>query len=258
MALEILQRGGETRFFTHAGTASMVHKPLSLTLGELAVSSTFVVPTQVVAKQEEMLELCKTVAPLRRTKIIGANGNKDILDLPLKRTGARGRRAKVAYVSAMSSGAIANGEKGLPDVIYLDWQFRLAKYLSTLPIDTVFKPYPGGYFHGQRHPVENVAKTDYRRFEEMMGEVDVFIFDFCETTTIWEALCTDRKVIYLDLGLQNFYRAVAPMMARRCHIVPAIYDEWNRPSFDPDELEMAIFDQRPIDPREMQEMQIGA
>lgn len=257
MAIEILRRGGETRFFTHAGTAGMTHKPTILALGELAVSSTFVLETQAVAGQEEMAEVCQIIAPLHKTRIIGASGNKAILNLPLRRQGRARRQPKVVYVGTPSRGFGGMGPKAMPEVIFLDWQFRLVKFLDSLPIDLICKPHPGGYFSGQHHPLENIANTEYGKFEELMAETDVFIFDGCMTTTIWEALCTDRRLIYFDLGLFRFNRAPEAMFRRRSWVIRTSYDDQNRPHFNPHEVEAAVHDRAPVDPTDFQRALIG-
>ena len=257
IAIEILNRGGETRFFPHAGTASMVHKPLTLALGELAVSSTFVMETQTAAAHEEMTEACQIIAPLHKTNIVGADGNKAFLNLPLKRQSSPRKRPKVVYVGTPSRGTSGNGSKGLPEVIFLDWQFRLVRFLNTLPIDLICKPHPGGYFSGQQHPIEKFAATDYGRFEALMEQTDVFIFDGCMTTTIWEALCTDRRLVFFDLGAYRFHKAADAMFKRRTSIIKATYDDGNRPHFDPEVAKAAILDNSAIDPSEFQRALIG-
>jgi hypothetical protein len=257
MAIEILRRGGETRFFTHAGTASMTYNPVVLALSELAASSTFVLETPAVAEQEEMVEACQLTAPLHKTRIIGTSGNKGILNLPLRRQGRAGKRAKVVYVGTPSRGFGGMGPKAMPEVIFLDWQFRLVKFLNSLPIDLICKPHPSGYFSGQRHPLESIATTEYGKFEALMESADVFIFDGCMTTTIWEALCTDRRLVYFDLGIFRFLRAAEAMLRRRSRVISPTYDDGNRPQFDPNEVEAAVLDTAPVDPTEFQRALIG-
>jgi len=136
----------------------MVEMIIPIALGKLGVASTFVLETRAVAEQKEMQEICRILSPLQKVRTIGCGGNKDLLKLPLKRTGARGKRSKVVHVGTLSDGFIRNGIKALPDVIYLDWQFRLVRFLQTLPIDPVCKPHPGGYFRGQQHPLDTMAE----------------------------------------------------------------------------------------------------
>jgi hypothetical protein len=258
MAIEVLRRGGETRFFTHAGTTAMVHLTDSVALGEFAVSSTFVVETDTLAEQHELDEARRLIAPIREMEVVGGEGNKKILTLPLK-SRRRGReRPRVVYVSAPSRGYTRHGLKAMPEVLYLDWQLRLAEYLARLPIDLVCKPHPGGYFGGRRHPVENVAPTDYGRFEDLIEEADIFVFDSCTTTTIWEALCTDRPVVYFDLDLFRLHQVVAPLFDRRCRVVRVLSDEFNRPVLEPSQVDAAMFDNGPVDPSGFQRLLVGA
>ena len=232
----------------------MVHSPVAIALGELAVSTTFVLETQALAEQEEMIEVCEIVAPLLKTSVMGAVGNKAIGNLPLNRSShSRKKHPTVIYVGTPSRGFTRHGLVALPEVIILDWQFRLANFLNQLPINLVYKPHPGGYFSGLRHPVQNFARTEYIPFEDLMEQADVFVFDTCLTTTMWEAVCTDRRVVYIDMGMYKFHRAVEPIFRRRCDIIQVTYDENQRPCFNSDELETAILSNGPINPLEFQE-----
>lgn len=257
MAIETLRRGGETRFFTHAGTSATMYLPYTMSLQVLAVSSDFVLETDKAANQPEMREIIKANANIQKSRIIGGYGNNSILKLPLTSDRGHARRPKVLYVGTPSRGFIRHGIKALPEVIFLDWQIRLANFMNSLPIDFLCKPHPSGYFGRQRHPIEREAPADYRRFEELMEDADVFLFDSCITTTIWETLCTDRKVIYFDLGLFTLNSQIDPMFCRRCHVIETTYDEDNRPHFDPDEVNTAIFDRREIDAGEFHGMLVG-
>jgi hypothetical protein len=112
--------------------------------------------------------------------------------------------------------------------------------LAEMPIDLICKPHPEGMLAGRRSPLEQVAKVSYAPFEEHIATTDVFVFDLMGSTTFWKALCTDRPVVYIDLGMNTFNELFEAAIARRCHIVRARYDSRNIPVIDAEELQAAI------------------
>ena len=84
-----------------------------------------------------------------------------------------------------------------------------------------------------------------------MDDADAFLFDVSQSTTFWEAVCTDRPVILIDFGITRFNATVAPLIRRRCRVVTARWDERNLPSIDPGELTDALCGNTPtVDPAE--------
>jgi hypothetical protein len=129
----------------------------------------------------------------------------------------------------------------------LDWQLRMAEMLLDMPIDLLCKPHPEGILKGQPQPVAEIAPVSYKPFESHLEWTDVFVFDRAESTTFWEAVCTDRPIVYLDAGLTEFIPQVRPLIENRCRCVMATFDERNRPVVDPEELSDAILgDHAPI------------
>jgi hypothetical protein len=95
-------------------------------------------------------------------------------------------------------------------------------------------------FYHKRKPLADLAPMSTKRFEEVMGEADLFLFDWSHSTTFWKALCTDRPVVYVDFGLSGFAPGVSPLIERRCRVVPATYDSNNLPQVDASALADAI------------------
>jgi hypothetical protein len=240
VSIEMHRRGGSVALFAHAGSSVMVQMREGLAMREMAVCDELVVHTPTLAAQPEILDAAKAVASIRSPRLMGMSGDPSLANLPLDGARMQASRPRVIYAPTLLRGFERNGIKPLPDTLYLDWQIRIARFLEDLPIEFVCKPHPGGYFKGKPHPIEKIATTRYERFEELMEWPDVFVFDSLTTTTIWEALCSDRRVVYIDMGLFHPTRLAAGMLDRRATILPAHYDERNRPDFDPDELREAV------------------
>jgi hypothetical protein len=111
---------------------------------------------------------------------------------------------------------------------------------------------------GRPHPLAGIAPTTDRPFEAVMGEADVFVFDYVQSTTFYEALCTDRPIVVVDMGNPLFSPKVRAMIERRCRIVKARFDDRNRPHVEPDELEAGICGGSDrADPGEFQALFVG-
>jgi hypothetical protein len=126
----------------------------------------------------------------------------------------------------------------------MDWQLRLAAQLCRIDPDIVLRPHPEGIFRGKPHPLEAIKPTATAPFETLMAEADVFVFDYPLSTAFWTAMCSDRPIVFVDLGLAPFHPRVAPLLAERCHVVRASYDATNIPRIEPDALAEALHNAR--------------
>ena len=81
----------------------------------------------------------------------------------------------------------------------------------------------------KRHPDDRVEMgaaisgvTTYRkeRFEEVMGDFDVLVFDYFSSAFSIGA-ATNKPIVYLDLGLRNFTPAGLDAIKKRCVYVQA-------------------------------------
>ena len=128
----------------------------------------------------------------------------------------------------------------LPDPMSLDWQMRLIETLKTMPVDFACRPHPEGILKGRLHPLASVIDIQTKRFEDHIADTNVFVFDYVQSTTFYEALCTDRIVVLIDMGADIFDEDMSAALRQRCRTVRAHYDDRNRPHVDVDELHEAI------------------
>jgi len=107
-------------------------------------------------------------------------------------------------------------------------------------MDLSCRPHPEGILKGQRHPLAHIAPVSPQSFEKHIEATDVFVFEYIQSTAFYEALCTDRRIVLIDMGLPIMIGDAREMLERRCQIVRAYYDECNRPHVDRLELAEAI------------------
>ena len=112
-----------------------------------------------------------------------------------------------------------------PDPVHLDWQMRVAEFLNTLPVDFVCQAHPEGLFGATPHPLEAVVPTRRGNFHAQLQDADVFVFDYPTTTALWEACCTDARIVYLDMGAGRMTPEIARLFAQRATILPVTHGE---------------------------------
>ena len=229
LGLEAIRRGGTAMRFDHGGATGFVENLEFLALIEFAVSSDFVTATKWIADALIAMGAPGLTAPLPSTRITGHTSDPTFRRIPVARPGGPGRRLRVVYAPTVLLGFRQLYPCLLPDVVYLDWQLRLVEQLLRLPIDLICKPHPEGLLQGRCHPLADFAPTHAGRFEALVDEADVFIFDYAPSTAFWEAACTDRRVVLVDLGIARFTRFGQPLIDARCRVITADWDADNRP-----------------------------
>lgn len=248
LGLEAMRRGGEAVRFDHGGAAGMLDNPDSLTLRETSASSRFVAATEAIAEICRASDRARPIPGLAQAKIAGGAGEPHFRQAKSLPRAPGGPRPRAVY----ATGAVYGFRQIFPpvprDTVYLDWQMRLAQMLLSLPADITLKPHPEGIFRGKVHPLTALGPSTPARFETVMAGADIFVFDFPLSTAFWTALCSDRPVVFVDLGLVSFHPQIRRMIGARCRVVTARWDENNLPVVEKGALEAAIFARGAPDP----------
>lgn len=244
LGLEIMRRGGTAARHDHGGSFVLLDSPDLVALNEMSASSSFVVATPVAAESKGLQVALQRAALLSNCTIEGGSGDPglDVGGAGLARTPMTGGRRRVMYVSTLFYGLHQVSPPVLPAPLYADWQIRLIGLLRNMSVDLACKPHPGGLQPPPELAPGRDVLTVAARFEEAVADVDLLIYDFPATTTLAVGLCTDRAIVLLDHGTMRFGESHRDAIAARCRIVPATYDERNRPIVDREELEAAICD----------------
>ena len=229
LGLEVWRRGGHVTRFAHDGTQGITDVLEPFVLGELAVCDTFVAMTPALAEGVDLDRVGGLLPGGRRPRILGHRGVPKLARLPLDRRGKPAPRRRVVYAPTILRGFRQLMPPLLPDVIYLDWQLRVAETLAELPIDLICRPHPEGILAGLPHPLAEVAALSPHPFESLIGRADLFVFDYAQSTTFLEALCTDRPIVFIDMGTTAFTPKVRAALERRCRVIRPRFDEAHRP-----------------------------
>ena len=239
LSIEVRRRGGTVTRFDHGGTMPLLAEPYFLVHGELAVSTDYVMPSAMAAQQAAIARAAALARPFGLISIAGGRGDPGLDPGP---RGARpaARPPRVLFVGTAYYGFSQTYPPVPPAPLYLDWQHRILQMLSSLPVDLVHKPHPGGLFRGRPPGIDRLARTDPRLFEKAMTDIDCFVFDVVASTTFSIALSSDRRIVLLDFGCVRFSDEIRSLIEARCRIVPIVCDDRNRATVDAEALETAV------------------
>jgi len=257
IAIEVRRRGGTTTGFDHGGSLSMIDDPAQVALRELSVNDRYILPTAGCVEAVARTGALAASRPFGETHLVAGHGDPTFR-VPVRGAGNGARRKpRIYYMASIFRGLRQHVPTYLPDPVYLDWQLRLVEGAKGLPIDLISKPHPEGLLKGGRHPLEDAGPVEYRRFEEIRDDADGFLYDLPQSTTFWEAVCTDRPITLIDFGVTRFNATVEPLIQRRCRVIKVRWDVRNLPTIDADELADALLRKQPADPSEFRKLLIA-
>lgn len=122
-----------------------------------------------------------------------------------------------------------------------DWQARLFGMLRGWEFDVTQKPHPETQIAPHRYfEVGLGVRTRIERFEAVMSEYDILLFDYAPSTAFGSALRSDLPVVLIDFGVTSYLPEWKEKLAKRCAIVEGWFDDQNRAQVDRDRLYEAI------------------
>lgn len=235
IGLEVLRRGGVVRRFDHGTPREFVATAEMTDLLELSVSSEFTLPTEGAAA------ICRNEMRTSNVEITGGAGDPVFRRVPSQRPRKpAGTKLRVVYAPTQLLGFRQLVPALPPDPVHLDWQMRIAEFLNGLPVDFVCQAHPEGLFGGRPHPLESVVPTRRGNFHAQLADADVFVFDYPTTTALWEACCTDVRIVYLDMGAGRMTDEIVRLFSQRATILPVTHGDDHRMSFDATALRDAV------------------
>lgn len=249
------QRGGEVVRFAHGGAPVFDGYPQILSYVDFMPCTTFVAPTEGAA---DIVRTRLPAAVTARSQVVGGSGDP-LFATPRHTRKAPASRPIVVYCPTIFVGSICHFPPVLPDPVYLDWQLRLVETLSTMPIDLKGRPHPENIMLSGRQPLDTQLETIGGSFADVVEQADALVFDWPLSTSFWEALCSDCRVILLNVCNTAFNPAVMSLIRERCTIVETGIDDRNRPSVERDTLADALqFSEAVPDPSPIRALLAGA
>lgn len=128
-----------------------------------------------------------------------------------------------------------------PDMVAVDFQAQLLRYLSELGHDVVVKPHPGctiGFAPALIRSVD--ARMEKRPFEAAVSEADVVILDYPQSTTFRSAIISGVPMVVLDPNRVSFTSEAMALLTKRAAVVPIRRSDDNRRHVEKSDLATAI------------------
>ena len=258
MAAELQRREGHMTWFDHGGSISMIDEDRSLSLNEMIAQDACVMPTEPAAIMMRERTPTLLLRPGRTPEISARFADPTFVRAARSPRRPPGRKPTVTYITTIYGGTRQHYPPLLPDPVYLDLQHRVVECLSKLPIDLRLRPHPEIDLRSGIHPLTGHCTIDLRPFAEVLRDTDVFVFDYPQSTTFWEATCSDRRVVLIDLGISRFNETARQVIARRCHVLTPEWNARNLPEFDAEALADAMCGAAPAaDPADMRRLLVA-
>lgn len=256
ICLEVMRRGGTVTRFDHAGGIGLRRREKLAAEVELAASTDFVVATPAIAARLSPGRL-NVLLPVRsRPRLHAEEGDPSFLKSLAPRSKAARRR--VLYGPPPRIGARRAFPPIQPDHVLADWEMRLVRMLTDMPVDLILRPHPEGLLKGRPHPLSALAHCAAEPYEALLRDADILLYDYVQTTTFMMGLCSDRPIVLLDTGLRIFADDIEGLIDARCLRVPVTFDEANRPQVDAGLLRAALRDApEKADPAPFREFLLG-
>lgn len=260
VGLEVLRRGGRVVRFGHGAPISFINSREIDGLLEMAVSSEVVLCTERAAGLWRERDDQNLLPWHPRVEVRGMNGDPTYAQIPARRPRrARQDKLRVVYAPTQLLGFRQLLPCQPPDVVYLHWQLQVAEALRSLPVEFICQPHPEGLLQDTPHPLEAVASTIRGNFGVQLRLADVFVFDYAPTTALWEAACTDSRIVFLDIGAGKMTPPVAKLFRKRARVVKIEYGDGNRPILKAVALRDAVLGESgPVDPMPLRALLAGS
>jgi len=225
--------------FTH-GNPTGIFYDRSLLLNIFPVSDTYIVPSRGIEDFFRDLPKAHKDFPLPREVAIKAVNDDYYAKIwqREKRKPLVRKTKKVMFLESTINPHFPVLHKALYYPIQLDLNLRILEVLKRYGYSVIVKLHParlkesdnGGIYKGLADNCES------RRFEDVYGKADAYIFPHLFTTTFGFSLATNKKIIYFHYEKEKFIQEKIDLLNKRCRPVHCRFDKRNRIIFDEKEL----------------------
>ncbi len=153
-----------------------------------------------------------------------------------------GRKIRsVMYLPMFYAGERIHFTPMIPDIVQIDWQYRLINKMQGWGYDMLLKPHPASSIEVPSEFIDGLgANLLTQSFEEIADTADAFLFEYSSTNTFGLAIATGKPVILINHGYETYSQTAREVLSRRCSFVEAWFDERNRLQVIWDELRESI------------------
>ncbi len=241
LRIVVRRHGGHVTGHMHAGGAYIYRTP-ELYSNELLACDRFMTYGEeraVLMRRNIQREILFEAVP---PEIVGLREQGPPLPAPEPAAGhGRPGKPRVMLVMNIFHGDTSPFTPNMSDQQALDWLGRLSAQLSSWGAELVLKPHP----EGPARPPDGLAAAVgaslvNERFEQVMDQADIFLYDFPCSTTLKHAMAAGKPIVLVDFGYFEPDPAGQRALESRCAVVRGWFDDRNRPQIDWPQLRGAL------------------
>lgn len=227
--------------FAHGSSASFFYKSdYPSKIIELKPSSIFVFPTQKF--HDFIIKSRKWNKNSISCQLDYSKGHKDFL---IKTNKKRGRKKKILYIGAHLRNSTQTLSPNVFDTIYFEWQIFLMETLKIIDKNAESIVHPQSFLPRYKNPINSLDSK--LNFEDIIDDFDVLIFDHFKSTTFAKSLCSEKQIVFIDIGGNSMISAFKEKIEERCNFIVPFLDKNNRIRVETELLKHSIYSFKKFD-----------
>ena len=139
-------------------------------------------------------------------------------------------------------------------IFQLQAQLKLLQTLKQAGFTVIFKTHPESTVIIDEIMRPYCDAVERRPFEQVEKDADAFVFSYISSTTFGHALCQNKPVIALDPPYDKWVPEARNIIEKRCHFIPAFWDDNGKFDFSGDALIAALSAPKPFNLDEINEV----
>lgn len=155
------------------------------------------------------------------------------------------KKPKILYVGGLLRNNNQVLSPNVVDIIYFEWQFFLKKILNELKLECESIVHPVCSIPRHINPIHTVDPN--LNFDDIFDSFDVIIFDHFKTTTFVKSLCSEKKIIFIDIGGNSMNKDFKRKIKDRCYFFSSFKDKYNRIRIEKEKIKEAIYSNKKFD-----------
>ncbi len=148
---------------------------------------------------------------------------------------------KVLLFSTVYDRDRGRGNPIFPMISYIDWQARLIAHLNEWGYQVYLKPHPESPLTPPQAYTEDLNVTIINgRFEDMSERMDLYFFDFTQTSVFKPAVLSDIPIVFVDFKGLDWVEGARELLEKRAEVLEGCFDDKNRVQVNWGEIQKAL------------------
>lgn len=228
------------RFAHGSSSAFFYESDLPARIIEMEPSSVFIFPTKKF--YDFVIKSRKWNQKNIKCDLDYSKGHSDFL---IKGKNKRREKSKILYVGAHLRNTTQTLSPNVFDTIYFEWQIFLVETLKIIDKNIESIVHPQSFLPRHKNPINSFDSRI--NFEDIIDDFDILIFDHFKSTTFAKSLCTEKQIVFIDIGGNSMINAFKEKIEERCNFIIPFLDKNNRLRVETELLKESIYNSKKFD-----------